>query len=86
MCGGNIRAEVSLSVSSSRSNSALAAIRGENGMYGLIHGRNRGVARAPQGPMKRPDGDVVWGSGLGMPDKHARAIPQLEAFKKVLAL
>ena len=55
-------------------------------MYGLIHGRNRGVARAPQGRMKRPDGDVVWGSGLGMPDKHARAIPQLEAFKKVLAL
>jgi hypothetical protein len=35
--------------------------------------------------MKWPDGEVVWGSGLRMPDKHARAIPQLEAFEKMLA-
>jgi hypothetical protein len=36
--------------------------------------------------MKRPHGEVVWGSRLGMPDKYARAIPHLEAFEKVLAL
>jgi hypothetical protein len=37
-------------------------------------------------PMKRSDGRVVLGKELRMPDKHARAIPQLEAFEKVLAL
>jgi hypothetical protein len=36
--------------------------------------------------MKGPGHDVVWGSGFGMPDKHARAIPHLEALEKVLAL
>jgi hypothetical protein len=37
-------------------------------------------------PMKGPDGGAVLGKELRMPDKHARAIPQLEALEKVLAL
>ena len=52
-------------------------------MYGLIpRGESRRLL-APRGPTKWPDGDVVC--GLRMTDKHARAIPQLEAFEKMLA-
>jgi hypothetical protein len=36
--------------------------------------------------MKGPDRDVVWGAGLGVADKHALAVPQLEALEKKLAL
>jgi hypothetical protein len=50
------------------------------GMSGLSLDRAHCASR----PMKRPDGGVVLGKELRMPDKHARAIPQLEAFEKVL--
>jgi hypothetical protein len=50
---------------------------------GLPAGRTEEAARL-KSPMKGPDCDVVWGDGLGMPDKYARAIPQLEAFEKCL--
>ena len=36
--------------------------------------------------MKWPDARAILGSGLWMPHKYARAIPQLEAFEMLLAL
>jgi hypothetical protein len=50
--------------------------------FGAEANRSDGASR----PMKRPDGGIVLSEELRITNQHTRAIPQLEAFEKLLAL